>query len=141
MTPQEWFLRRLSKKYDLPVHVIKKIVNNNYKQLNQAFSKDGINSIEWVGIGKFLTSQVRIKKTIEKNISKIYGAQKMLEIEESPRLRKCIDASEKLIIILRTKLKDDKLIADLRRVEEQLAAGKTLKEIYQGGSRQEGEDL
>jgi nucleoid DNA-binding protein len=139
LSPHEKILQQLSVKFNLPLKDIRRIIQHNFSQMNKAFAKEGVTSIEWVGMGKFVVSEPRTKYFIKKKMEKIVnGRLKMDGYNE--RLYKVAKAEEVNIKMLRTKIKDEETLEYIRRVEEQLAAQKFPKgRNPEGGGGENGD--
>lgn len=96
--------------------------------MNKAFAKEGVASIEWVGMGKFVVSEPRAKHLFKKKIEKVVNGKLIMEADGfDERLDKIIKQEEKNVKLLKTKLKNEETLEYIRRVEEQLAAQKSPK--------------
>lgn len=110
--------------------------------MNKAFAKEGVASIEWVGMGKFVVSEPRTKYFLKKKMEKIVNGKLIMEMDGyNERLDKVAKAEEVNIKMLRTKIKDEETLEYIRRVEEQLAAQKFPKGRNPEGSGGENGDM
>lgn len=130
MTPHEWIIKQLAMKYSLPAKDVKAVVHHNFKTMHDAFGKEEVTSMEWVGIGKFVVSQGRLKYYIAKIMSKIYHGEEIMKTSPTDRLAGNIKTAKEKIETLKTKIKDDEVIEYLRGVEEQLASKFNVERRY-----------
>lgn len=141
-TPHEKILKQLSVKFNLPLKDVKRIIQHNFLQMNKAFAKEGVTSIEWVGMGKFVVSEPRAKYLLKKKMEKIVNGRLIQEFDGyNEKLDKIAKTEEENIKLLRTKIKNEETLEYIRRVEEQLASQKFPKGRGPEGSSGENGDM
>lgn len=96
--------------------------------MNKAFGKEGVSSIEWVGMGKFVFSEARAKHLMRKKMEKITNGNLIMKVDGfNERLSKVIGMEEENVKLMKTKIKNENTLEYIRRLEEQLATQKLPK--------------
>lgn len=142
ISPNEKILRQLALENNMVYKDVRKIIHHVFSEMSDAFGKEGVTSIEWVGIGKFLVSEPRAKYVLAKKLSKVHHGKLIMERDGvSERMIKAVAIEEKNVALMKTKIKDDKSIEFIRRVEEQLATKVVGERVDSPSVRGENEDM
>lgn len=129
-------------KFNMPLRDIKRIIQHNFTQMNKAFAKEGVSSIEWVGMGKFVVSEPRANHLLKRKMEKVTNGKLIMEADgHNDRLDKIVKNEEENIKLLKTKIKDEQALEYIRGMEEQLASQKFPKGRNPGDSRGENGDM
>ena len=138
----DWLLIKTAEATGKDFEVVKKIVHHSFSQMSKAFGDSETSTIEWVGIGKFVLSEKICFNYLKKALSKIYHGEKKLKegIDNPQRMIKSIKEEREKYNVLITKLKNNELLSDIRRLEEQF---NFKREVVRGdkecGSREDGD--
>lgn len=106
---KEHLHRIVSQETDTPVHIVRKVIENQFSTASKAFKEH--NSIEIAGLGKFYFSQNKAEhrlkdfKKLRVNQMKTYaGAQDAGDVALTETMRKKLESVDGMIVFLKDKL-------------------------------------
>lgn len=144
LSVKDYIIRKMAVKLMLSEKTIEAIVAHQFNSANEALKTN--KTVEISGFGKFFFNQKKSHKRVEKGLHIKQLIEKMLlvpEISEQKRasLHNKLNNTILDICLLKPRIEDDKLLADIRRMEEQLNSSNEIKRVDRTDREETNGDL